>query len=80
MVEKYLCRELLKCLVGNYIFFTKMTSNRFRKIQKFLRFDLGSIRSVRLQTDKFVFISEVCSGFVASSTACYKLGENITVD
>ena len=47
---------------------------------RFLRFDLRSTRSARLQTDKFALISDFWSRFVDISISCYTPGENITID
>ena len=45
-----------------------------------LCFDLRSTRSARLQTDKFVLISDVWNRLVDNSISHYKPGENITID
>ncbi|XP_068250733.1 piggyBac transposable element-derived protein 4-like [Palaemon carinicauda] len=47
---------------------------------KFLRFDIRSSRSIRMQTDKFAMISEVWDRFIKNSISCYRPSENITVD
>ncbi|GFV11364.1 piggyBac transposable element-derived protein 4 [Trichonephila clavipes] len=47
---------------------------------KFLRFDKKTIRSERLQTDKFCFISEVWKKFIENSIICSKPGPYITTD
>ena len=57
-----------------------MSRNRCRKIMCFLRFDLLSTRSARLQTDKFALISNIWNKFVDNNMSCYKPGENITID
>ena len=57
-----------------------MSKKRCREILRFLRFDLRSTRSTRLQTDKFALISEIWNKFVDNSISCYKPGENITID
>ena len=57
-----------------------MSRNRCREIMRFLRFDLCSTRSARLQTDKFALISDIWNRFVDNSISCYKPGENITID
>ena len=46
----------------------------------FLRFDLRSTRSARLQTDKFALISDYSNRFVDNSISCYEAGESITID
>ena len=57
-----------------------MTRNLFREILRFLRFDVRSTRSVRLQTDKFALISDVWNRFVDNCISCYKPRANITID
>lgn len=62
-------------------FFSKtMSRDRFKEIMKYLRFDLRSERSSRLQTDKFALISQVWNRFINNCITCYKPGENLTVD
>ena len=58
---------------------TKLKS-RCHEIMHFLRFDLRSTRSARLQTDKFAVISDIWNRFVDESISDYKLEENITID
>ena len=43
-----------------------------------LHFDVCSARSVCLQTDKFVLISDVWNRFVDNCVSCYKPVTNIT--
>ena len=57
-----------------------LSRNRFCKITRFLRFDKRNTRLSGLQTDKFVLISTTWNKFVENCMACYKPGENITVD
>ena len=57
-----------------------MSRNCCREIMRFLRFDLRSTRSARLQTDKFALITDIWNRFVDNSISCYKPGENITID
>ena len=59
---------------------TAMARNRFCEILRFLRFDVKSGRSQRLQTDKFALFSEVWNRFISNCIACYKPGPFITVD
>lgn len=47
---------------------------------KYIRFDIKSERSARLQKDKFALISDVWNKFMQNRLCCYKPGENITVD
>ena len=65
---------------GVSFFSQTMSRNRCREILRFLRFDLRSTRSTRLQTDKFALISDISNKFVDNSISCYKPGENITID
>ena len=57
-----------------------MLRNRCREIMRFLRFDLRSAMSARLQTEKFALISDIWNMFADNSLSCYKVGENITID
>ena len=57
-----------------------MSRNRFCEILRFLRFDMKSNRSHRLQTDKFALFSEVWTHFTDNCCALYKPGAFITVD
>ena len=57
-----------------------MWRNRCREIMRFLRFDLRSTRSARLQTDKFAVISDIWNRFADNSISFFKRGENITIN
>jgi hypothetical protein len=57
-----------------------MTRDRFIEIMKFLRFDVKSTRSARLQSDKFALASEPWNRFITNSQMCYTAGENLTID
>ena len=57
-----------------------MSRNRFCEILQFLRFDVKSNRSHRLQTDKFALFSEFWTHFTDNCCALYKPGAFITVD
>ena len=57
-----------------------MTRNRWREIIRFLRFDLRSTRSTRLQTEKFALILDISNRLVDNCMSCYKPRENITID
>jgi hypothetical protein len=65
---------------GPPFFRDTMSRNRFMEIMKYLRFDLKSTRSIRLQTDQFALASTPWNTFIANSILCYKPGENITID
>ena len=53
---------------GAYHFFQQtMPRNRCREIMRFLRFDLRSTRSARLQTDKFALTLDIWYRFVDKS-------------
>lgn len=78
-------RNLKACYLWNKqwgpsFFSAVMSRNDFIEILRFLRFDKKSIRSQRLQTDKFALISTVWNKFIQNSQNCYKPGENVTVD
>lgn len=57
-----------------------ISRNRFCEILRFLRFDMKSNRSQRLQTDKFALFSEVWNQFIDNCQTSYKPGAFITVD
>ena len=57
-----------------------MARNGFREILRFLRFDMRSTRSIRLQADKFAFVSDLWNKFVDNCISSYKPGPNITID
>jgi len=65
---------------GLPIFGASMARNRFREIKKYLRFDVKSTRSTRLQTDKFCMASFVFDRFVVNSQKCYVPEESLTID
>ena len=65
---------------GVSFFQQTVSRNRCQEIMRFLRFDLRSTRSARLQIDKFTSISDIWNRFVDNSISCYKPGENITID
>lgn len=57
-----------------------MSSDRFKEIMKFLRFDDKDSRARRKPIDKFCLVSELWNELVENCLACWKPGENITVD
>lgn len=65
---------------GPPFFNQTMARNRFREIMRFLRFDLKSTRSHRLETDKFALVSEVWNRFISNCNINYTPGPNITID
>ena len=65
---------------GIPFFLEAMSRNRFRKIPRFLQFDMQNTWLCRFQTDKFALISTTWKKLVESCIACYKPEENITVD
>ena len=66
--------------MGVSFFPETMARNRFREILRFLRFDVCSTSSVRLQTDKFAIVSDVWNRFVDICIFCYKPWANTTID
>lgn len=65
---------------GPPFFASVMSRNRFLEIMHYLRFDIKSTRSVRLQTDKFGLASDPWNRFISNCQNCYKPGENIAID
>ena len=57
-----------------------MARNHFRKILRFLRFDVRSTRSVRLLTDMFALVSDVWNRLVDNYKSYCKTMANITKD
>ena len=66
--------------MGVSFFPETMATNHFREILRSLRFDVRSTRSVRLPTDKFALISDLCNRFVDKCISCYKPGASITIN
>ena len=65
---------------GPVFFLETMSRNRFREIMRYLRFDMRSMRSQRLLTDKFEMASDPWNSFIANSILCYRPGEHISID
>lgn len=65
---------------GPSFFKDTMTRDRFREIMRFLRFDVKSTRSQRLEYDKFALVSAVWNRFIDNCIQCYKPGTDITID
>lgn len=65
---------------GNTFFTSTLSRNRFREIMRFLRFDKKETRRIRLTTDRFALMAEVWERFRQNCVACYKPGQDITVD
>ncbi|XP_042911628.1 piggyBac transposable element-derived protein 4-like [Parasteatoda tepidariorum] len=65
---------------GPPFFRNTMPRDRFREIMRFLRFDIKSTRSDRLQTDKFALVSDVWNRFIENCKTNYTPGPNLTVD
>lgn len=65
---------------GPKFFAETMSRDRFLEIMKYLRFDMKSTRSERLQTDPFAHISYIWNTFIENCLMNYKPGENIVVD
>lgn len=65
---------------GPSFFKDTMARDRFREIMRFLRFDVKSSRSQRLENDKFALASAVWNRFIDNCIQCYKPGTDITVD
>ncbi|XP_035228790.1 piggyBac transposable element-derived protein 4-like [Stegodyphus dumicola] len=66
---------------GVFLFLREtMSRNRFRDIMKYLRFDLKSTRTQRLESDKFALFSDIWNKFIRNCAISYKPGENLVVD
>ena len=73
-------RDLWNGTWGPPFFKKVMSRDRFCEIMRYLRFDIRSTRSARLQTDKFALASDVWNNFITNSQRCFKPGENIAID
>ena len=65
---------------GVSFFSETMARNRFREILHFLRFDMHSTRSIRLQADKFALVTDLWNRFVDNCISSYKPWPNIIID
>ena len=65
---------------GGLLCKSTLSRNRVYEILRFLRFDVKSNRSHRLQTDKFALFSEVWTHLTDNCCVLYKPGAFITVD
>lgn len=72
--------ELWSIQWGPPVFRETMGRNRFREIQRYLRFDIKSTRALRLQSDKFALVSEIWDEFIKNCILCYIPGANLTAD
>ena len=62
-------------------FHQTMARDRFKKVIKYLRFDLKQkIRFEKLRTDQFALASEIWNIFIENCLLCYKWGQNIIID
>lgn len=57
-----------------------MSRNVYLEILRFLRFDVKSTRSARLENDKFALCSEMWNMFVENCQRCYNPHEYLTID
>ncbi|XP_035226305.1 piggyBac transposable element-derived protein 4-like [Stegodyphus dumicola] len=65
---------------GPPFFRETMSRNRFRDIMKYLRFELKSTRTQRLENDKFALFFDIWNKFIQNCENSYKPGENLVVD
>lgn len=65
---------------GLDIFRKTMSRNRFKEIQRYLRFDDRVSRRQRLQNDKFTLFSEIWDMFITNCQNHYMPTEDLTVD
>lgn len=65
---------------GAPFFRNTMPRDRFKEILRFIRFDLRSIRSERIKSDKFALFSTIWDRFISNCQACYKPNSDITID
>ncbi|XP_068224010.1 piggyBac transposable element-derived protein 4-like [Palaemon carinicauda] len=72
--------HLLSRKWGSAFFRDTMPRHQFKELMRFLRFDIVTVRSERLRTDKFAYISEVWDRFIENCKAAYKPHENIIIN
>ena len=65
---------------GPAIFQKIMARDRYLELIRYIRFDVRTTRTERLQTDKFCLVSNVWNRFIENGKACYIPDENITID
>ena len=65
---------------GIPFFKAMMSRNRYSEILRYIRFDIRSERSTRLQTDKFALCSAIWERFIENCMSCYRPGKTITID
>eukprot|EP00096_Caligus_rogercresseyi_P004194 TRINITY_DN18369_c0_g1_i1.p1 TRINITY_DN18369_c0_g1~~TRINITY_DN18369_c0_g1_i1.p1 ORF type:complete len:460 (+),score=-15.26 TRINITY_DN18369_c0_g1_i1:160-1539(+) len=65
---------------GVSLFKKTMSRNRFQEIQRFLRFDMRSERSTRLEQDKFGLISQIWNDFTDNCSMYYNPKMEVTID
>jgi len=73
-------REYWDPIFGNPIFRASMGKNRFAAIQRFLRFDDKTTRSLRKSNDKLAPIRELWEDINRKLRKFYLPGENLTID
>ncbi|XP_040580526.1 piggyBac transposable element-derived protein 4-like [Lepeophtheirus salmonis] len=66
--------------LGINLFRNTIPRDRYKELLRYIRFDIRSTRSQRLQNDKFALISMVWDRFVENCKSSYRPGENITID
>ncbi|XP_071746952.1 piggyBac transposable element-derived protein 4-like [Lepeophtheirus salmonis] len=64
--------------LGINLFRNTIPHDKYKELLRYIRFDIRSTRSQRLQNDKFALISMVWDRFVENCKSSYRPGENIT--
>jgi hypothetical protein len=80
LVQTLADKDLWNKTWGPPFFGSVMSRNQFLEIMHYLRFDVRSTRSLRMQTDKFGLASDPWNRFISNCQSCYKPGENIAID
>ncbi|XP_071745461.1 piggyBac transposable element-derived protein 4-like [Lepeophtheirus salmonis] len=65
---------------GINLFRNTIPRDRYKELLIYVRFDIRSTRSQRLQNDRFALISMVWGRFVENFKSSYRPSENITID
>ncbi|XP_071746951.1 piggyBac transposable element-derived protein 4-like [Lepeophtheirus salmonis] len=66
--------------LGINLFRNTIPCDKYKELLRYIRFDIRSTRSQRLQNDKFALISMVWDRFVENCKLSNRPGENITID
>ena len=78
--KKHSVAFLWNKLYGPCIFSETMSREKYKKIQRYLRFDDKGDRRVRIETDKFTHVREIFHEFVENCKSAYTPNYSLTID